>query len=529
MEQERFDKLFFGSEFMGADLLATLKNFHRFVGNDIPVVTVLCTDQRLLSQMDKLTSERNNINYHVCGTFDDTTDAVEKAFWSDAVIVDTLALKIAPEGLYKVTKELEILNKDVYFILSGWEALPKTNELCWSKLAQVDNEFPFLRIKTCKNVFVKEREGFSFIEDVLEEYAGLILDNFNFNHVAQIEAIYKVLRKKVRAFRLSVCDEIQKEQSLILNYQSILRAKQGRYELTITHPSVMLSEVPECMENNLREFDLDEVFYLLETEMSSAKESYLENPQEVERKAKLFVCRKFIGEIDHYLEEINNNMSLSSETRMQVNGIVNDLAVMTATLKKCRFITGESFDTLVEVTTQTDKLMNCIEKYNNSVYLIWAHVKEMLEPKVMSFRYEEFSEGFVSQMLGNLKSIAKDIKRRSRNAFDDHKDSGGQEKEVSELEEDIELNEDEIEELLKSEKVEDAKWEFFCEETQRMLDDAKDTFFSLLRRNSSRTIEDINIQSQNTVREYFCSVIKCMDIISQRLSKLLSEYGRDDI
>lgn len=544
MEQERFDKLFFGREYMDAEILTVLESFRRFIENDFPVVSVLCTDQRLLSQMDKLTSESDNVNYHVCGTFDDTEDAVERAFWSDAVIVDTLALKIAPAGLYKVMKEISVLNKDVYFILSGWESLPKTTELGRDKLAQVDNEFPFLRIKACKNVFVKEREGFSLIEDVLGKYDDLISDNFSFNHAAQVDAIYKVLRKKVRAFRESACNEIQKEQNLILRYQSTLRAKQGMYELTITHASVGVSESLDRLERNLKGFNLDGVLYSLETELSSAKESYFENPQAAENEVKLFVCKRIIKEIDYYLEKESGSDPLSSETSMQISNIVNDLTSMTAALKKCKFISADSFNSLEKVIKETDKLINCAENYNNSVNLILERVKEMLEPKVMSFKYEEFNEGVVEKMLGNLKSIVRDVKSLKDNIAEAHEASDRREEKDCEPEEGLELNEDEAdcepekgldldeeenEVTFKAETAENRKWKYFCEETQRMLDYAKNVFSALLRDNSRIATETINIQGQNTVREYFGSVMKLMDIISQGLSKLLSEYGRDDI
>lgn len=137
--------------------------------------------------MEKMTNDYSEINFHVCGTFNGIEDAVEKAEFSDAIIVNTLALKIAPDGLYKVLKSIEELGKDVYFILSGWESLPKNSELCKNKLAQIVrgihlyHKTSFLiynyreLISEIRKILTAEADEISVNIDNLNAISGLIL------------------------------------------------------------------------------------------------------------------------------------------------------------------------------------------------------------------------------------------------------------------------------------------------------------------------------------------------------------------
>ena len=224
MDQERLKKIEYGQEHMDAELLTRIEKFKKFDENTRPVVTVLCSENRLLMQMEKLTDGLGEIDFHVCGTFNDTEDAAQKSEFSDAIIVDTLALKIAPVGLYNVLKSVEELGKDIYFILSGWDTLPKNTDLNKKKLSQIDNEFPFAKIKASKNVYSKELDGFSFIEDVMSDYSKRISESFSFIHNVQIEALYKKLRREIQSFRERICIEIQKEQSLVLQLHHVIRS-----------------------------------------------------------------------------------------------------------------------------------------------------------------------------------------------------------------------------------------------------------------------------------------------------------------
>lgn len=318
MDQGRLDKLFIGQEYMGAELLTKLQMFKAYTENTSPVITVLCTDNRLRMQMDKLVAECQDADFNVCSTFNGIEDALEKSIYSDAVIVDTLALKIAPDGLYRVLKEISRTGKEIYFILSGWESLPKSLELCQKKLVQVDNEFPFAKINISKNVFFKPLEGFSMIEDVLANYVERIVSEFEHIHSIQEESIYKLLRKDVKAFRNDLCISIQKEQSLVLKLYHNMLAKQKRYEITFSHATVGVNETLERFEHNIMKIEADDVFYNIESANNCpVKEAYSKNNYQVEQDAKAYVCRRIMEEIDRYIEK--GDSSLHSQTDLQIS------------------------------------------------------------------------------------------------------------------------------------------------------------------------------------------------------------------
>lgn len=49
MDQERLEKIEFGQEYMNSELLTYIKKFKTFDSNTNPVVTILCSDDRLLN------------------------------------------------------------------------------------------------------------------------------------------------------------------------------------------------------------------------------------------------------------------------------------------------------------------------------------------------------------------------------------------------------------------------------------------------------------------------------------------------
>lgn len=537
MDQERLDKVFFGQEYMGAELLTKLQMFKAYTENTSPVITVLCTDNRLRMQMDKLVTGCQSADFNVCSTFNGIEDALEKSIYSDAVVVDTLALKIAPDGLYKVLKEVSKLGKKIYFILSGWESLPKSPELCQKKLDQVDNEFPFAKINISKNVFFKPLEGFSMIEDVLVDYVGRIVSEFEHLHSTQEEAIYKLLRKEVQTFRNDLCISIQKEQSLVLKLQHSMLAKQKRYEITFSHATVGVNETLERFERNIKSIEVHDVLYSIEKNSNCpAKEIFLENNYQAEKNAKTYVCRRIIEEIDCYLKY--GSSSLHSDTDLQISNAMNDLLSAVAALQKCRFINNKDMEELVCSIERTDKLINSAENYNGSINTIFSRVRNTIESRIMAFNYDHYKKNIFSNAISSLIEFSDEYDVDDFDVDDsDEEDFSLEDKEIDyekaenkedDFESAYELIEKEKKNMTKEMKAE-KEWKMFCSETQRMIENSKNILSSMIYDNSKITNEEIDIQSKNTIHDYFSYIVKQLEVISQKLKSLLDMYGRNDL
>lgn len=523
MERERLDKIEFGHEYMDANLLTLIEKFKSFESNIKPVVTVLCSDNRLLMQMNKLTDNSGDVNFHVCGTFNGIDDAIENIQFSDAVIVNTLALKISPDGLYKVLKSVEELGKDVYFILSGWESLPKNIDLCKKKLSQIDIEFPFIKIKASQNVFVKNIEGFSFVEDVMKDFTKRICDSFNFIHTVQIESLYKRIRRDVKKFRENICIEIQKEQSLVLQLHQNIIAKQRRYEITFSHATVGLNDTLERLEKTVKNIDIDEVLCCLETEDMSARERYLDNQNKIEREVKGNLYNLILSKIESFNFSALSKSSLSSKNDLQIDEAMNDLLANVEMLKSCRFIENLELEELEHKVRETNALFSNAREYDNSVSLILDKVKESLRAKITGFQFEKLAQNEIQKFFNSALSKASNLIDKMNSADEcnyEFQDDNGANNRYSCNNED-ELNE--------NDKLRKAEWNHFCLEIERLIEYSKNALSVLISDNCKIVNEEIDVQSKNSVENYFSFIIKSLNGISEKLIKKLTEFGRTDL
>lgn len=355
----------------------------------------------MFMQMAKLTDNYSEIDFHVCGTFNGIDDALEKTEFSDAVIVDTLALKNTPDGLYKVLKSVEELGKDVYFILSGWESIPKTPELSKKKLAQIENEFPFAKIKAARNVFIKQLEGFSFHEDAMGDYTTIIFNGFAFAHQVQTEALYKKLRRLVQKFREQVCLQIQKEQTLILQMHQSLTAKQKRFQITFTHVTVSVNDTFDRLERMVKGIYIDEVLWALEGENISAKERYSGDPLGTEREVKTAVYKRIFNVMESFRSSELSGSTVG-RTGLQINEIMNDLLAAVERLKSCRFIEQSLLYDLENTIRETTTLISSADDYANSIATVIDRVAEPLRAKITGSQFESFKQNEIRTFVNDI-------------------------------------------------------------------------------------------------------------------------------
>ena len=93
--------------------------------------------------------------------------------------------------------------------------------------------------------------------------------------------------------------------------------------------------------------------------------------------------------------------------------------------------------------------------------------------------------------------------------------------EVTELDEEMNDNNQDM-----KDRVQDAKWNHFYIEVQRLITYSKNALSVLISENSKLVNEEIDIQSKNNISNYFSFIIEKLNCISDELNRKYTEYGR---
>lgn len=556
MDQERLQKLFYGQEYMGIDLLTRLNHFKLFSEKTKPVVTVLCSENKLRMNMDKLICNHVKVDFHVCGTYNGTDEALEHATFSDAIIVNTLALKIAPEGLYKILKAVSSLGKEIYVILSGWESLPKTLEMAHKKLQKADENFDFCKISMCRNVYGKPLDGFYDIQDVLTEIEDRCTTGFSYLHEVQTEALFKQIKTKVIEFRQESQRAIKNEQAQIDNMYQVVCAKQRLYEITFSHVTIDVTDSLERFERSIKELSVDDVVYQIEQENSApALDVFKNSPEKAESIARKLIAQRICDAMDGYLEQGNSTLGIQSGA--QTNGVVDDLQLLMAQLKSCRFVPEDELTELLNKVNSAEKLIKFSATSSNALSLIFAKTKSALKPKIMAFQYEYQSTSAVSNVISGIKTTMGGKGGHQDTSVDNvsfvrntsEMDVRGTFESATPPENTMFPSTNTADHISETRMLslgtaaqmgrellaqaaankEQDKWEEFRSETMRLITFSKNMMSSLLDEFSRMSNEEIEIQSKNTVCEYFNSITSQLEKIEKSMDVIADSFGGNSL
>ena len=532
MDQNSLDKLHFAGEFMPGEMLEKINTFSAYLNQKLPVITVLCTDNRL-----KLNAEKLTVNYPQCiinvyGTFDQINNALENAMFSDAVIVNTLALKIAPEGIYRILKTLAQLQKKIYVILSGWESLPKTKELREKKITQAYSEFSFSSIVRCENVFIKQIEGFSLLEDVFSDYINNISVNFPQLREQQEKKIYNELFKKAKTLRTEFRNNIQKEYVQVLQIQSAFIAKQKRFEITFSNNSVMLNDTLERFERSIRDITVEDVIYEIQKKTdSAASEAFANDPIEVKGIAKEFICTRISEEMNSFLD--NNSNILSSQVDSEIRELENEMLSLSEKIKALNFVSADNVEKIDIEVHKTDIIRSSPDNYFSSIKRIFEKTLASLIPKISAFEYETIKSNPVNSMLSNIISYGSSLyksKDKIENKVLEYEDDEETQL-MQENEEAYTTSYDEQDAILTEQNnCEDTDdWNTFHSETLRLIKLSFQSLSSIMYENSRMIIEEVSILNRNNVNSYFDNIIRSINIILHDLDAKQEQIRRVDI
>lgn len=253
------DVLYKQARNMDSSLIDILDNYKNFSESTQPVVTVLCTDNKLRQDMDMLFSSRSDVIAKVYGTYDEQAKENEyNTLLSDVVVVCTKAKTISPKGLYDAVQAINKVNKPIYVLLAGWESLPKTPEMLKQRAERVNTEFMFARIIDVTNVFSKPANGMELYEDAVQSLCLHFNQNRERMHADQDEALYKYVKAYVADYYTRARTEINDEISKLNDCEGKVVAKQNYYKTKFTFLEVRFQEIVDKIKREtLSEFNME--------------------------------------------------------------------------------------------------------------------------------------------------------------------------------------------------------------------------------------------------------------------------------
>jgi len=537
INKEMSDKLHIASEYMDAELITEIQQFEDYSFRTKPIVTILCSENRLRLTVNNIVTDIDDVDFYVCGTYndEDLAEAMNKALYSDVVIANTTALKLAPKGIYDVLESISKVDKEVYLILSGWASLPKTKELSESKIKKALEEFPFAKINVCKNVYDKPLEGFYSTDELLSDYAAKILSNYEHTHKTQENALYKKLYKKIRNFCGLLADNIRSEAILFDNLQAVMEFKKRRYEISFSNNTVNVSEASSTIESNINQLSKDEIIYSIEKEMGiSAKNAIKDDPVTAQNIAKKYVADTIISTINDYIN--HDNSSITNKADAKISALADDLSSVLSKINKCKFIDLSQREELSELIGETEKLNANADYIGCSFSEVLEKIKRVIEPKILSFDFKGDNKKFISKALGVLLTNVDDIINCSANRYNEYSDN-----EYSDIDEyNSECPKDSTENSLFSDRTslvgstlseelrstveeneEDTAWNTFNNETGRLISESKALLSSMLYDYTQTKNVEISEQSRIAVSEYFEKIIGQLKVISSDYSDLI--------
>lgn len=532
------DKLHIASEYMDAELITEIQQFEDYSFRTKPIVTILCSENRLRMAVNNLVTDIDDVDFYVCGTYndEDLSEAMNKALYSDVVIANTTALKLAPKGLYDVLESISKVDKEIYLILSGWASLPKTKELSDSKTKKALEDFSFAKINACKNAYDKPLEGFYSTDELLNDYVAKILLNYEHTHKTQENALYKKLYKKTRDFCSLLSDNIRSEAILFDNLQTVMEFKKRRYEITFSNNTVNVSDASSTIESNINQLSKDEVIYSIEREMGiSAQNALKDDPVTAQNIAKKYVAETIISTIDDYIN--NDNSSITNKADAKISAVADDLTSVLSKINKCKFVDLSQREELLGLIDETEKLNANSDYIGCSFSEVLVKIKKVIEPKILSFEYKSDNKKFISKAFGVLLSNVDDIINRSANRSNEYCDTDDYYSDCpQDSTEDSFSNQDSLssdstslvgstlrEELRSAveENEEDTAWNTFNNETDRLISESKALLSGMLYDYTQTKNVEISEQSRIAVSEYFEKIIGQLKVISSSYSDLI--------
>lgn len=503
MDEQRMDVLYKQVQNMDSSLIDILDNYKKYSESTQPVVTVLCTDNKLRQDMDMFFSSRSDIIAKVYGTYNEQAKENEyNTLLSDVVVVCTKAKTISPKGLYDAVQAINKVNKPIYVLLAGWESLSKTPEMLKQRAERVKTEFMFARIVDVTNVFSKPANGMELYEDAVQSLCLHFKQNFKRLHADQDEALYKYVKAYVADYYTRARTEINNVISKLNDCECKVVAKQNYYKTKFIFLEVRFQEIVDKIKR-----EIDDISYYDITDDSgdqTLSEIYKEGGSKAQTYAKKFIIEEMQRRIRQLDEKKDNFIRMSAESI--VAECLSEMMGICDHVSKLKYISETDIVLLREICQNDDDISKIPIRYGEYMNVYLEEVIKRIPAKVKEYEYGMNSSIKVFDIGKKASKYAKDL--------------------ISEKDDDYENPENSAPE--KQDDNDDAMMiNKFQNDVEGMIQNAQNSVLAMAQDCLRNIKKDIEQTCSDILKKYFEGIYKTLVTISANTEKTLSEFDME--
>lgn len=528
------NRLFKHIDKMDKSLVSMLESYKRYSEQKTPTICVLCSDNKLRSEVDKVFTIREDLCIDVVITSEEVKDDDKyKAMLCDTVVVCTRAKNIAPKGLYDLMKYISCLDKQVFVVLAGWESIERSKKMAKSRAERVLVEFEFARIMDVTNVFSTPCEGFVTWDNAFDSLALHFSEKFEMLHLGQDEKIYNYLLKYLEDFYINARTEINKEIAILNNAERVAMAKQEYYGVRFSNLAVSVQEVVDFVRSSIEDVSYYDI--VDDSKNETLTDIYSRSGVEAQKYAKEFLIQEYKKRVN--ILKYNSNEKVRINNESCVMECINEMGTLLGKLSKLVYLPKDLVESLRVACDGKTELEKIVTRYELSTKTLIDNILDRIPGKVGEYRYE-------MKYSVEVRDTGKELLEMAKNAIkdlfsDNMKDSPESEKDNKEVSQKTESKSDKIKSSddFKSEKIKEKIKKGIDEEDDEslMLDRFQSDIEQLIyySRNACGEMaqdcakiikQDMEKFANSILKIYFGAIIKEIESMQDEMSKILEEY-----
>ena len=525
MDEVRLDMLSKHINEMESGLVDMIKRFTDFTKSEKPRIGVVCSDNQLRMEMEQIFTVRTDIDA-VVYVSNSEEDNLYDLMLTDAVVAVTNALQLAPVGLFDTLKKLSEVSKEIYFLLGGWGALPKTPEMLKAKTGKVPEEFPTAKIISVDSFYSEKLDGFLLVQEAADKCAAHILASFERQHSAQSEALYSWLKKSIADFYTACNQQIDSEVSMTLNISQIVAAKQGLYELKFTHSAVSMQNFAELVSARIGEITLGD----LERACGDLDSMARGNIQAARRSAKRALGALLTEALDSCLGDADNPVRIKSQAT--ADECLNEMAQINARIQNSTYITAKLKESFAKETGDTSDLDKIVNKYDEIAVMTLERARKRIPAVAEDYQYT-LTPGFMEKARvvgGEIIKVLKEIDLDDENDQKPIDDENADKKPDLSKPKDVDIDDMDrrnIADVIEDKKPDLAQLEAECffADTKKMISESLAAASDIIYKCGDEVTAEINAYSSQMLKGYFGRIIALLEHIEKYLEALHDDYA----
>lgn len=528
MDTIRIERLNTNREFLSNDINRLLDKFDEFFFSKHLKVSLLCSEGKIANTLTEFLKETHEkVDLNIVNMSNPNENFVEDIKFSDAVIIYTTALKMAPKLMYDTLKSIERLGKNYYLILGGWNMIAKDKENVENKIKLVIKEYDFIDPLMILPVFKNDPVGlFMSFDEALDKILSHMIKNQDYYHKGQIETLMKMIEElSKKEFRL-VKGEVQRDYTRLAEIQEYVQLKLQGYKVIFKNVNVdlhMMSDDINLDLNGMINVDLSKYFSDDDSQLTKVKLMKIENDLKNDIREK----------IDKFFEHFNkSDQKEILKIQMDVEKCISDMEHVVRELVLCKFVEQKSVEDLSKIISNDDNLQRitnlqeielkrAIEKIIYKVSNEINNIKLDIDYLSMMNRIKKYAtdgKSLIRRLLVS-KSIEGDVENRKNDMSINERLSDGEAVTQVEGEKNDVLSQKEF-----ISQIEDISVDRLYEMIESRMIELKDNLSVIISNELSRCEKSIKEKNQYYVQLYFEDIVRALETIQNDMKKKIKEF-----